>query len=109
VKVIPVYFAALLCDPGALERLIFMKALTCIQSIVNFTQILQYKSHIKETIQYLEWYLKAFHDQKVVFEEYRKDRSTMRKVREVTTRIQSENSKELNQYRLSGETVAKRY
>jgi len=68
----------------------------------------QYKSHTNETIQYLEQYLEAFHDHKDVFKEYRKDKSTMRKVREVTTRIRSENSQVLNQHRLSEATAARR-
>jgi len=68
----------------------------------------QYKSHTDKTIQYLEYYLKAFHDHKDVFKEYQKDKSTMRKVREVTIRIQSEKSEVLNQHSLLGATVAKR-
>jgi len=67
----------------------------------------QYISDPDEAIKYLEQYLKAFHDQKDIFKEYRKDKSTMRKVREVTTRIWSENSQVLNQRRHPGATVAK--
>jgi len=68
----------------------------------------QYTSHTDEKIQYLEEYLKAFHDHKDVFKEYRKDKSTARMVREVTARIRGENSKVLNQHRLSRATAAKR-
>jgi len=67
----------------------------------------QYNSHNNETIQYLEQYLKFLHDHKDVFKEYQTDRCTMREVQEVTIKIQSENSKVLNQHRLSGATVAK--
>ncbi|KAG0632974.1 hypothetical protein HOY80DRAFT_861581, partial [Tuber brumale] len=59
------------------------KALTCVRSIIDFTLMAQYQSHTEETIQYLERYLKAFHDHKDVFKEYRKDKSTARKVREI--------------------------
>jgi hypothetical protein len=108
VKVILPCFAASLRRPSAVERPIFTQSLICVRSIVDFTLMSQYKSHTDETIQYLEQYLKAFHDHKDVFKEYRKDKSTTRKVREVTTRIRSENSEVLNQHRLSGATAAKR-
>ena len=108
VKVILPCFAAALYRPRTVERPIFAKALTGVRSIVDFTLISQYKSHTDKTIPYLEQYLKAFHDHKDVFKEYQKDKSTMRKVREVNTRIRSENSEVLNQHRLSGATAAKR-
>ena len=67
----------------------------------------QFKSHPDETIQYFEQYLKACHDNKDVLKDYRKDKSTMRKLRQVATRIWSENSEVLNQHCLSGVTAAK--
>ena len=109
VKVVLPCFAASLCRPNAVERPIFTQALTCVRSIVDFTLMSQYKSHTDETIQYLEPYLKDFHDHKDIFQEYRKDKSTTRKVREVTTRIRGENSKVFNQHHLSGATAAKRH
>ena len=108
VKVILPCFAASLCHPNAAERPIFTKALTCVRSIVDFTLMSQYTSHTDETIEYLEQYLKAFHDHKDVFKEYRRDKSTARKVREVTARIRGENTEILNQHRLAGATAAKR-
>jgi len=68
----------------------------------------QYKCHTDEMIQYLEQYRKDFQGHKNIFKEYWKDKSTTRKVREVTTRIWDENSQVLNQHRLSGATAAKR-
>ena len=70
VKVILPCWAAVLRHPSAVERPIFAKALTCVRSIVDFTLMSQYKSHTHETFQYLEQYLKAFHDHKDVFKEY---------------------------------------
>jgi len=67
----------------------------------------QYKSYTNKTIQYLKQHLKAFHDQKDIFKEHRKDKSSLRKVREVTTQIWSQNSKVLNQLHLLGATAAK--
>ena len=108
VKVILPCFAASLCRPSAVELPIFTQAPTCIRSIVDFTLMSQYKSHTDKTIQYLEQNLKDFHDDKEVFKEYRKDKSTTRKLTEVTTRIRGENSEVLNQHCLSGTTAAKR-
>ncbi|KAG0133447.1 hypothetical protein HOY82DRAFT_538187 [Tuber indicum] len=108
VKVIPLCFAALLRRPSAAERPIFTQARTCVQSIVDFTLMSQYTSHTNETIQYFEQFLKAFHDHKDIFKEYRKDKQTMRKVGEVSTRIRGENSEVFNQHRLSVATAAKR-
>jgi len=108
VKVILLCFAAALHRPSAVERPIFAKALTCVQSIVDFTLMLQYKTYTDKTIQYLEQYVKAFHDHKDVFMEYQKDKSKIRNVREVTTKIRSENSEVLNLHCLSGATAAKR-
>ncbi|KAG0641324.1 hypothetical protein HOY80DRAFT_883359, partial [Tuber brumale] len=73
-------FAAALCRPCPAERLIFAKALNCVRSIIDFTLMAQYQSLTEETIQYLERYLKAFHDHKDVFKEYGKDKSTARKI-----------------------------
>ncbi|KAG0132971.1 hypothetical protein HOY82DRAFT_459395, partial [Tuber indicum] len=64
VKVILACFAASLHRPSAAERPIFTQALTCVQSIVDFTLMSQYTSHTDEMIQYLEQFLKAFHDHK---------------------------------------------
>jgi len=87
VKVIlPCFTVALHC-PSAVEYIIFAKALTCVRSIVDFTGKSEYKSHTDQTIQFLEQDLKAFHDHKDLFKEYQKDKSTIRKVREVNTRI----------------------
>ena len=108
IKVILPFFAASLCRPNAAERPIFTKALTCVRSMVDFTLMSQYTSYTDEAIEYLSQYLKAFHDHKDVFKEYRRDRSTARKVREVTARIRGENREVLNQHRLAGATAAKR-
>ena len=86
----------------------FTQALTCVRSIDDFTLMSQYTSHTDNTIQYLEHYLKAFHDHKDVFTEYRRDKSTARKVREVTSRVRIWGGEVLNQHRLAGATAAKR-
>ncbi|KAG0641166.1 hypothetical protein HOY80DRAFT_863214, partial [Tuber brumale] len=64
VRVLLPCFATALCRPSTAERLIFTKALTCVRSIIDFMLMAQYQSHTVETIQYLERYLKAFHDPK---------------------------------------------
>ena len=99
VKVILPCFVASLCRSNAAEYPIFTKPPTRVRSIVDFTLILQYTSHTNKTIEYLEQYLKAFHDHKDVFKEYRRDKSTARRVREVTARIRGENTEILNQHR----------
>ena len=66
----------------------------------------QYTSHYDKTIEYLEQYLKAFHNHKDVFKEYRRDKSTAMKVMEVTARIRGKNSGVLNQHGLAGDTAA---
>jgi len=108
VKVILPCFAASLPCSSAVERPILTQAMNCVRSIGDFTLMSQYKSHTDKTIQYLEQYLKAVHDHKDVFNEYRKDKSTVRKGREVTTRIRGDNSGVMNQHRLSGATGVKR-
>ena len=108
VKVILPCFGGSLCRPNAAERPIFTKALTCVRSIVDFTLISQYTSHTNERIEYLEQYLKVFHDLKDVFKKYRTDKSTAMKATEVTARIRGENRKVLNQHLLAGATAAKR-
>ena len=87
VEVILPSFAESLSRPHAAERPIFAQALTCVRLIIDFTQMAQYTSHVDETIVYLEQYLKAIHDHKDVFQEYRRDKSTARIVREITARI----------------------
>ncbi|KAG0132531.1 hypothetical protein HOY82DRAFT_483919, partial [Tuber indicum] len=82
VKVILPCFAASLRRPSAAEHPIFTQALTCIQSIVDFTVMSQYMSHTDAMIQYPEQFLNAFHDHKDIFKKYQKDKQTMRKVRE---------------------------
>ncbi|KAG0138782.1 hypothetical protein HOY82DRAFT_595293 [Tuber indicum] len=74
VEVILPCFAASLCRQSAAECPIFTHALTCVQSIVDFTLMSQYTSDTDETIQYLEQFLKAFHNHKDIFKEYRKDK-----------------------------------
>jgi len=67
-------------------------ASVCHAASLSDTLISQYKSHTNKTIQYLEHYVNDFHDHKDISKEYRNDRSTIRKVGEVTTRIRGVNS-----------------
>ncbi|KAG0640203.1 hypothetical protein HOY80DRAFT_885059 [Tuber brumale] len=80
VRVLLPCFATAICRPSTAECLIFTKTLTCVRSIIDSTLMAQYQSHTEETIQYLERYLKAFHDHKDLFKEYRKDKSTAQKI-----------------------------
>ena len=100
VKVLLLYFTttSTLQHPSIIEHLIFTKVQICIRSIVDFIQLTQYKSYTNETIQYLEWYLKAFHNHKDIFKEYQKNKSIAQKIHNITVRIQNENYDELNRY-----------
>jgi len=68
INVIHPCFAASLRRPSAVECPTFTQALTCVLSIVDFTLMAKYESHIDETIEYLKQDRNDFHDNKDVFE-----------------------------------------
>lgn len=64
-------FAIALRPPTAGQGIGFGAALNCVLWCVDFHLIAEYKTHIIETLRYLNPYLRDFHQYKDVFLEFR--------------------------------------
>jgi hypothetical protein len=82
--------AVALRAPSASQRIPFRKALTCVRSIVDFHLMAQYKSHTAETLNYMDQYLRDFHDHKQVFLEFRAYKATVAKAKEELRALRDE-------------------
>jgi len=108
VKVLVPSLAAALRRPNNAERIPFVTALRCVRSIVDFTLMAQYRSHSDETLQYMSDFLDDFHKYKDIFLEFRKDKATARRVREVRKRMAASHTVAQNRLRAEGASTAQR-
>ena len=108
VKVLVPCLAAALRRPNATEHIPFDTALKCVRSIVDFTLMAhwQYRSHLEETLQYMSDFLGDFHRYKDIFREFRKDKATARRAREVHMRMTKSHMEALGQPRARGVSTA---
>ena len=72
--------AVALRQPGGAQAIPFKRALRCVRALINFNMMAQYRSHIPDTIAYMEDYLDQFHRMKDVFLEFRVTKRTQAKV-----------------------------
>jgi hypothetical protein len=77
-----------LSKPTASQKIVFKQALDCIQSLIDFHLMAQYHSHTEQTINYMDSYLKSFHQHKNIFLEFRKSKLTKAKARQNNKTLQ---------------------
>jgi hypothetical protein len=65
-----------LSKPTVWKKLAFKKAAICIFTLINFHLMAQYLSHTKQTLNYMEAYLKNFHQNQDIILEFRKSKTT---------------------------------
>ena len=70
-------------QPHSMQVQPFRCALTCVRSLLDFTTMAQYRSHIPETISYREEYATQFHETKDIFLEFRISKQTQEKADEL--------------------------
>jgi len=69
-------------QPQCSEVIPFKYGLGCVRALVDFSTSAQYRSHMSDTIAYMEHYLDQFHRMKVIFKEFRVTKCTLAKVDE---------------------------
>jgi len=62
--------AVALGQPGSAHLIPFKHTLRCVQALVNYNMLAQYRSHTVETIIYMKVYLDKFHKIKDIFLEF---------------------------------------
>jgi len=72
--------AVALRQPHTRQVIPFKHALDCVQALVDFTIMPQYRSHTPKMIAYMEEYLDRFHRMKDIFLEFRVSKRTRAKV-----------------------------
>jgi len=72
--------AVALRQPDSRQVIPFKHALECVQALVDFNIMAQYRSHTPATIAYMEEYLYQFHRMKDIFLEFRVSKRTGAKV-----------------------------
>ena len=70
-RCISAVFASALRNPDGSQQLPFKGALKFLSSLMDFTLMAQYRSHMLETLGYMEMYLRTFHRTKDIFLEFR--------------------------------------
>ena len=70
-RAILVALAASLGMPSITQQQPFHQALQCVRNLIDFHLMAQYRSHIPETLDYMDAYLNEFHRMKHVFLEFR--------------------------------------
>src|SRR5207302_965413 len=63
-------------NPDSSQQLLFKHALQCVSSLVDFSLMVQYRSHMGETLPYIKKYLEIFHQMKDIFLEFRTSKAT---------------------------------
>ena len=69
-------FTSFLRSPTPAQQSPFANAIQCFRALVYFTLMAQYRSHMEDTLEYMEQYLHDFHRDKVVFQEFRSTKKT---------------------------------
>ena len=74
--------AVALRQPQSSQVMPSKHVLGCVRALVNFSMMVQYRSHTSNTIAYMEDYLDQFHKMKGIFLEFRVTKHTLAKVDE---------------------------
>jgi hypothetical protein len=90
--------ASALRNPATSERIPFSKALRCVSAIVDFHLMAQYPSHTENTLEWMEKYLKDFHQYKEVFREFRRSKATTEEAREHARDVRETQQQELEDF-----------
>ena len=88
--------ASALRDPDPAQQQPFKRALACVNSLVDFTLIAQYRSHTVETLNYMDGYLDEFHRTKDVFLEFRVSKRIQAEVNVRDETLRHEQAKRAN-------------
>jgi len=78
----------------------FKRPLKCVRALVDFTLMVQYRSHTPDTLSYMESYLQTFHQTKDIFLEFRTSKATRaqanRQDRELREEMADQRAKEVH-------------
>jgi len=74
-------------QPDSTQMQPFRRALNSVRSLLDFTMMAQYRSHIPETISYREEYATQFHERKDIFLEFRISKWTQEKADELRKKV----------------------
>jgi hypothetical protein len=95
VKIVLPVLKASLRQPSAEKRLPFRQATRFVRSLIDFTFMTQYRRHTIETLQYMDNYLRQFHESMDIFLEFRAGKVANRQTLQVGTQLQEEYQGEL--------------
>lgn len=78
-KVLVGVLGAALSYPTAVQRPLFLKAVTCVRSLMNFIHMSSYRSHNEQTITLMESYWKEFCTTRSIYLPYRPRKAALKK------------------------------
>jgi len=82
--------AVALRQPDSTQVQPLRRGLTCVNSLLDFTIMAQYRSHTPETISYMEQYATQFHETKDIFLEFRMAKQTQEKADELRKELRGQ-------------------
>jgi hypothetical protein len=100
-RIVYVCLAIALSNPSSTERHRFKSALTCTSSLVDFSAMVDYKSHDEDTLNEMKGYLRAFHDNKKIFLQYRASKQAKNTATSASKELRSQLDEEQDTSRLS--------
>ena len=87
IKIILPVLKVALRQPSTEQCLPFKKVTRCIQNMVHFALMAQYRSHTLKTLQYMDTYFQQFHNSKDIFLEFSGGKVVKRHALQVGTQL----------------------
>jgi hypothetical protein len=105
--VLPAFTTALRAPTDA-QRQPFRNATRCVAALIDFHLLAQYKTHTETTLKYMHDSLKAFHEEKSIFQEFRVGKRAKKGIDKSVAELASKQAAETLARKRSGESATKR-
>ena len=107
-RIVLAAFAAALRSPTEAQRHPFRVATRCVAALIDFHLLAQYKTHTETTLQYMHDALETFHEEKVIFQEFRVGKRAKKGIDKSVAELASKQAAETLARKKSGESATKR-
>src|SRR5437588_1309554 len=107
-RIVLAAFTTALRAPTDAQRQPFRAATRCVAAVFDFHLLAQYKTHTETTLKYMHDSLKAFHEEKSIFQEFRVGKRAKKGIDKSVAELASTQAAETLGRKRSGESATKR-
>jgi hypothetical protein len=107
-RIVLAAFTTALRAPTDAQRQPFRAAIRCVTAVIDFHLLAQYKTHTETTLKYMHESLKAFHEEKSIFQEFRVGKRAKKGIDKSVAELASIQAAETVARKRSGESATKR-